>query len=60
MNVEKILDEIYSEQLLVEEGLRCDALTWELAVKKVKIGTPAPDPRDYAQYALLASAVSRE
>ena len=47
------------ERLLLEEGLRCDALTWELAVKKVKIGTPAPDPRDYAQYALLVSALGR-
>lgn len=47
------------ERLLVEEGLRCDALTWELAVKKVKIGTPAPDPRDYAQHALLVSALGR-
>ena len=47
------------ERLLVEEGLRCDALTWELAVKKAKLGTPAPDPRNYAQYVLLASALGR-
>ena len=47
------------ERLLVEEGLRCDALTWELAVKKAKLGTPAPDPRNYAQYALLVSALGR-
>ncbi len=48
------------ERLLVEEGLRCDALTWELAVRKVKVGSPSPNPRGYAEYELLASAVGRK